>query len=79
MLSPGLALILTDVRVSHDVPEHGNLLPGRVEHLHRRLGGAVRRQVDNLGRKLPARLLLDASSHRRADSSGKRSRRRRRR
>lgn len=57
---------LTDVGMSHYMSQHGNLLPGRFHHLvHRRLGhgGAVHRQVDNLGGKLPAGLLLNASSH----------------
>lgn len=49
----------------HDVPQHCNLLPGRIHHLvYRRLGCAVHGQIDNFGGKLPARLLLDASSNR---------------
>lgn len=57
-------VILTDIGMSHNMTEHGYLLPGAFHHLvHCRLGGAVHRQIDNLGGKLPAGLLLYTSSH----------------
>lgn len=55
----------------HDMPQHGYLLPGSLQHLiHHCRFGAVRRQIDNLGRELTAGLFFNASSYGRADSSG---------
>lgn len=54
----------------HDMSQHGYLLSGPLQHLiHHRRFSAVRRQIDNFGRKLPAGLLLNASSYGRTDSS----------
>lgn len=64
--------VLTDIGMSHNVAQHGYLLSRGLHHLiHRRLGTAVHRQVDNFGGKLAARLLFDASSDRRTDAPAK--------
>lgn len=63
-----LKKLLTDELVAHDLAQDLDLLPGRFEHVVR-VAGFGRPQVDDLGRKLLARFLLDAAPNRRADAS----------
>lgn len=53
---------LTDIRMSHDLPQDVNLLSCRLQHLLRivRIGGS---NIDNLRRVFLSTLLVDATSN----------------